>query len=119
LSGVHGAEDFGSAVNLFFCFSTLIIILIILKFAKGFFGSIAILPGIIIGTVIGAFFGRVDFTPVLDASWLHLPQVFCFGTPEFHLLPILTMTLVAFVSLVESTCVYFALGDITEKKIKG
>lgn len=119
LAGGQGAEDFGSAVNLFLGFSTLIIILIILKFAKGFFGSIAILTGIIIGTVVGAFFGRVDFTPVLEASWLHLPQVFYFGTPEFHLLPILTMTLVALVSLVESTGVYFALGDITEKKIKG
>ncbi|MEK4555820.1 nucleobase:cation symporter-2 family protein [Jeotgalicoccus sp. FSL K6-3177] len=119
LAGGQGAEDFGSAVNLFLGFSTLIIILIILKFAKGFFSSIAILTGIIIGTVIGVFFGRVDFTPVLEASWLHLPQVFYFGTPEFHLLPILTMTLVALVSLVESTGVYFALGDITEKKIKG
>ena len=119
LAGGQGAEDFGSPLNLFLGFSTLIIILIILKFAKGFFGSIAILTGIIIGTIIGAFFGRVDFTPVAEASWLHLPQVFYFGTPEFHLVPILTMTLVAVVSLVESTGVYFALGDITEKKIKG
>ena len=119
LAGGQGAEDFGSPLNLFLGFSTLIIILIILKFAKGFFGSIAILTGIIIGTIIGAFFGRVDFTPVAEASWLHLPQVFYFGIPEFHLVPILTMTLVAVVSLVESTGVYFALGDITEKKIKG
>lgn len=119
LAGGQGAEDFGSAVNLFLGFITLIIILLILKFAKGFFGSIAILSGIILGTVIGAFFGRVDLTPVAEASWLHLPQVFYFGTPEFHLLPILTMTLVALVSLVESTGVYFALGDITEKKING
>ncbi|CEA03525.1 Uric acid permease PucK [Jeotgalicoccus saudimassiliensis] len=119
LAGGQGAEDFGSPVNLFLGFSTLIIILIILKFAKGFLGSIAILTGIIFGTVIGAFFGQVDFTPVAEASWLHLPQVFYFGTPEFHFIPILTMTLVAVVSLVESTGVYFALGDITDKKIKG
>lgn len=119
LAGGQGAEDFGSPINLFLGFSTLLIILLILKFAKGFFGSIAILTGIIAGTIIGAFFGRVDFTPVADANWLHLPQVFYFGTPEFHIVPILTMTLVAMVSLVESTGVYFALGDITEKKIKG
>lgn len=119
LAGGQGAEDFGSPINLFLGFSTLLIILLILKFAKGFFGSIAILTGIIAGTIIGAFFGRVDFTPVADATWLHLPQVFYFGTPEFHIVPILTMTLVAMVSLVESTGVYFALGDITEKKIKG
>ncbi len=119
LAGGQGAEDFGSSINLFLGFSTLIIILLILKFSKGFFGSIAILIGIIAGTIIGAFFGRVDLTPIADATWLHLPQVFYFGTPEFHLVPILTMTLVAVVSLVESTGVYFALGDITDKKIKG
>ena len=119
LAGGQGAEDFGAPINLFLGFSTLIIILIILKFAKGFFGSIAILSGIIAGTVISSFFGLVDFKPILDASWLHLPQVFYFGTPEFHILPILTMTLVAMVSLVESTGVYFALGEITDKKIKG
>src|SRR5699024_4447570 len=119
LAGGQGAEDFGSAVNLFLGFITLIIILLILKFAKGFFGSIAILSGIILGTVIGAFFGRVDLTPVAEASWLHLSQLLYFDTPDFYLLPILTMTLVALVSLVESTGVYFALGDITEKKING
>src|SRR5699024_1666716 len=109
LAGGQGAEDFGSAVNLFLGFSTLIIILIILKFAKGFFGSIAILTGIIIGTVIGAFFGRVDFTPVLEASWLHLPQVFYFGTSEFHLLPNLTLSLVALDRFVDSSSLYFTL----------
>lgn len=119
LAGGQGAEDFGAPINLFLGFSTLIIILIILKFAKGFFGSIAILCGIIAGTVLSSFFGLVDFKPILDASWLHLPHVFYFGTPEFHILPILTMTLVAMVSLVESTGVYFALGEITKKEIKG
>ncbi|QQD84944.1 nucleobase:cation symporter-2 family protein [Jeotgalicoccus sp. ATCC 8456] len=119
LAGGQGAEDFGAPINLFLGFSTLIIILIILKFAKGFFGSIAILSGIIAGTVLSTFFGLVDFKPILDASWLHLPHVFYFGTPEFHILPILTMTLVAMVSLVESTGVYFALGEITKIEIKG
>ena len=45
-------------------------------------------------------------------------QPFFLGTPTFQLMPILTMTLVAMVSLVESTGVYFALGDICEKEIK-
>ena len=74
--------------------------------------------GIIVGTIIASFFGLVDLSPVKDASWVHLPVVFYFGTPEFHLVPILTMILVAMVSLVESTGVYFALGDITDKEIR-
>lgn len=118
LAGGQGAEDFASIENVSLGFITLLIILVVLKFARGFFASIAILIGIIVGTIIAAFFGQVDLSPVKEASWLHLPVAFYFGTPEFHLVPILTLILVAMVSLVESTGVYFALGDITDKEIR-
>ena len=117
-AGGQDSEDFASLQNIGLGFLTLLIILLVLKFAKGFFASIAILIGIIVGTIIASFFGLVDLSPVKDASWVHLPVVFYFGTPEFHLVPILTMILVAMVSLVESTGVYFALGDITDKDIR-
>lgn len=117
-AGGQGAEDFASIENVSLGFITLLIILVVLKFARGFFASIAILIGIIVGTIIAAFFGQVDLSPVKEASWLHLPVAFYFGTPEFHLVPILTLILVAMVSLVESTGVYFALGDITDKEIR-
>src|SRR5699024_3424684 len=89
----------------------------IFKFGRGFIKSIAILLGIMIGTGVSAFFGLVDFSAVGESSWFHLPKVFYLGMPEFHLAPILTMILVAIVSLVESTGVYFALGDITDKEL--
>lgn len=117
-AGGQGADDFASLENIGLGFITLLIILLVLKFAKGFFASIAILIGIVVGTVIATFFGQVDVSPVKEASWLHLPVVFYFGTPEFHLVPILTLILVVMVSLVESTGVYFALGDITDKEIR-
>lgn len=117
-AGGQGADDFASLENIGLGFITLLIILFVLKFAKGFFASIAILIGIVVGTVLAAFFGQVDVSPVKEASWLHLPVVFYFGTPEFHLVPILTLILVVMVSLVESTGVYFALGDITDKEIR-
>ena len=117
-AGGQGADDFASLENIGLGFITLLIILFVLKFAKGFFASIAILIGIVVGTVIATFFGQVDVSPVKEASWLHLPVVFYFGTPEFHLVPILTLILVVMVSLVESTGVYFALGDITDKEIR-
>ncbi|AKG74709.1 nucleobase:cation symporter-2 family protein [Salinicoccus halodurans] len=117
LAGGQGSKDFASPMNLAIGFGTLFVILMIFKFGKGFVKSIAILLGILIGTGVSAFFGRVDFSAVGESSWFHLPQVFYFGMPEFHLAPILTMVLVAIVSLVESTGVYFALGDITDKNL--
>src|SRR5699024_11369563 len=90
-------------------FGTLAVILILFRFAKGCMNSIAILSGMVIGTVAASFIGLVDFSAVGEAPWLHLPQVFFFGVPEFHLVPILTMMLVVTVGLIEATGVYFAL----------
>lgn len=61
--------------------------------------------------------GKVDFSEVLEASWLHVPSLFYFGPPTFELPAVVTMLLVAIVSLVESTGVYFALADITNRRL--
>lgn len=118
ISGGQGSADYGSGINLALGFSTLAVILILFRFGKGFLKSIAILSGIVIVTIISSFFGMVDMSEVRDASWFHLPHFFFFGMPEFHLVPIATMMLVAIVGLVEATGVYFALGDICEKDIE-
>ncbi|MEH6942454.1 nucleobase:cation symporter-2 family protein [Bacillus sp. JJ722] len=119
LAGGQGAEDFASLQNIGLGFGTLLFIILLYKFSTGFFRSIAVLLGIIAGTVAAYFMGMLDFTAMSNASWFHIPKPFYFGVPTFDLTPILTMTLVAIVSLVESTGVYFALGDICDKKIEG
>ncbi|ALC88359.1 xanthine permease [Bacillus sp. FJAT-22090] len=118
MGGGQGASDFGSIPNISLAFGTLIFIVLLYRFATGFIKAISILLGIIAGTVAGAFMGKVDFTPVRESDIFHMIQPFYFGTPTFEWSPIITMTLVAIVSLVESTGVYFALGDILDKKIK-
>jgi len=117
LAGGQGSSDFGSMENVLLGFGTLLIILAIFRFFNGFIRSIAILLGILVGTIAASFMGMVDFSAVIEASWFHLPKLFFIETPEFHFMPIVTMTLVAIVSLVESTGVYFALSDICDKKI--
>lgn len=117
ISGGQGSADYGSGLNLALGFGTLAVILILFRFGRGFLKSIAILSGIVIVTLVSSFFGMVDLTPVRDASWFHLPRLFFFGMPEFNIIPILTMMLVAVVSLVEATGVYFALGDICEEDL--
>ncbi|WP_102693295.1 nucleobase:cation symporter-2 family protein [Rummeliibacillus pycnus] len=115
--GGQGAPDFGSEANISLAFGTLIAIILLYRFTKGFVRSIAILIGLVLGTVAAAFMGKVDFTPVKEAAWGQLVTPFYFATPEFHVVPIVTMTLVALVSLVESTGSYFALSDMTKTPI--
>lgn len=117
MGGGQGAADFGSATNIALSFGTLLFILIMYKFSTGFMKAISILLGLVAGTVAAAFMGLVNFSAVADASYFHMIKPFYFGTPTFEWSAILTMILVAMVSLVESTGVYFALSDITEKKL--
>jgi len=117
MGGGEGASDFGSAANLALAFGTLAFIIIIYRFNKGFIRSIAILLGLLAGTVAAAMMGLVNFEAVHEASYFHMIQPFYFGMPTFDWAAIITMILVAMVSLVESTGVYFALSDITDKKL--
>lgn len=117
MGGGQGAEDFGSMTNILLSFGTLLFIILMFRFTSGFMQSIAILLGLVGGTIAAIFLGIVDFSNVQDASYVHMVMPFYLATPTFHLLPIAIMTLVAMVSLVESTGVYFALGDICEEEI--
>lgn len=60
---------------------TIVIILLVQKFTKGFVKSISILIGLVAGTLVSAMMGLVDTTPVVEASWIHVPTPFYFGMP--------------------------------------
>lgn len=115
--GSATAKDFGDPKNLIVGFVTILAIVALQAFAKGFISSISVLIGLIIGTVLAACMGMVSFTPVAQASWFHFPQFFYFGTPKFEWSSCLTMMIIALVSMVESTGVFFALGDLLGKEI--
>ena len=93
---------------------TVLIILLINIFTKGFIKSISILIGLVVGTAIAASMGLVDFSPVAAAPLVHVPTPLYFGMPTFE---ISSIVMIATVSMVESTGVYLALSDITKDPI--
>ncbi|PEB52572.1 xanthine permease [Bacillus pseudomycoides] len=117
MAGGVGSKDFGSLENLALAFGVLLFIIIMYRFFDGFIRSISILLGLLFGTIIAAFMGKVSLQAVGEADWFHSIQPFYFGTPTFELTPVITMILVACVGIVEATGVYFALSDICNKKI--
>ena len=92
-------------------------ILLIARFGKGFIANISVLLGIVIGGIIAIALGDMTFAKVSDASWFGLITPFHFGMPIFSLVPIVTMSLVMIVVMIESTGMFLALGDMTGKKI--
>ncbi|MCY7222297.1 purine permease [Streptococcus cristatus] len=109
--------DKPTAQSLILAAVTVLIILLINIFTKGFIKSISILIGLIVGTGIAGAMGLVDLTPVAQAPLVHVPTPFYFGAPKFEFSSIVMMCIIATVSLVESTGVYLALSDITKDKI--
>lgn len=118
LAGGEGAKNYGDTKNLILGGVTLLIILILQRFTKGFLKSIAILIGLAIGTALAGIFGMVDIKQVGDAHWFGFPVPFRFSGFRFDVSSILVFFIVAVVSLIESTGVYHALSEITGRKLE-
>lgn len=115
--GDVAAKSFGSPANLAIGTFTIAIIVLVSLLAKGFTKAISILLGIVLGTAFATILGKVSLAPVAAASWFHLPTPFFLGVPTFHSSAIITMIIIALTSMIESTGVYFALADLTGRKL--
>ncbi|MGW1162414.1 nucleobase:cation symporter-2 family protein [Streptomyces sp. NPDC002513] len=109
------ASDYGSSTHLTLAGITLALVLLLRRFTRGFVKQIAVLLGLIAGTVVAIPFGATDFGPVADAAVIGFPTPFHFGAPRFHLAAILSMCVVMAVSMTESTADMLALGEIVER----
>ncbi|MZD07230.1 purine permease [Streptomyces sp. SID5785] len=106
------APDFGSMKNLSLAGITLVIVLLLRRFTTGFVKQIAVLLGLVLGTLIAIPFGVTDFGPVGDAAVVGFPTPFHFGAPQFAAAAIVSMLVVMVVSMTESTADMLALGEI-------
>ena len=115
--GDASAKTFGDLASLIQAAVTILLILGLQAFAKGFLRSISVLIGLVGGTILACLMGNVSFSAISHAPIFHVPQPFYFGMPKFDVWSILLMIIISTISMVESTGVYFALGDITGKNI--
>ncbi|MFC4329461.1 nucleobase:cation symporter-2 family protein [Streptomyces andamanensis] len=109
------AHDYGSATNLTLAGITLLLVLLLRRFTRGFVKQIAVLIGLVLGTLVAIPFGATDFGPVADAAVVGFPTPFHFGAPQFQVAAILSMCVVMVVCMTESTADMLALGEIVER----
>ncbi|MBO0482537.1 nucleobase:cation symporter-2 family protein [Candidatus Enterococcus courvalinii] len=115
--GSAAATNFGDKTNLLLAFVTIGLIVGVQMLGKGFIRSIAVLIGLVGGSLLAGLMGMINLDAIGQAPLFHVPQPFYFGKPTFDIWSILLMIIISIVSMVESTGVYFALGDITGKKV--
>ncbi len=107
-----GAGDVFVMKNLILALITLTAAIIFSSFFKGFWATIPILLGIIVGYAVAFPMGMVDFQPVLDAAWIGLPTL---TFPEFDLGAILIIAPVAFVVIIEHIGHLLVVNEIVGK----
>ena len=120
---VPPALTFGSPLNLTLSFGTILLILLVTRYARGFLSTVAVLVGLAVGTAVAAFIpngagGTVaDFSSVGSSAWFGFTTPFYFGLPKFALLPIMLMIVVMLITAVETVGDVYATGQIVEKPI--
>lgn len=95
----------------------LLSILLIARFGRGFVANIAVLLGIVIGAVVAGVTGLMGFAKVAEAAWFAPIMPFHFGAPIFDPLLIFTMCIVMIVVMIESTGMFLALGEMTDRPV--
>ena len=107
-----GSARVGDPLSLLISLVVLVAILAITRYARGFLRNIAVLLGILIGFAIAAGAGKVDFTVLARASWFEFVTPFHFGMPTFHLMPVMALSIVMIVVMVETTGMMLAVAEM-------
>nr|WP_326838662.1 nucleobase:cation symporter-2 family protein [Rahnella laticis] len=113
--GNVSAPDFGSYPSLLMALFTLAVIMFIYIFGKGMWKNIAVLIGIILGTIVYSMIHGFDWQQVSDTGWVAIPSPMSFARPQFHLMPAVLMSMVMIVVMVETMSSMMAMGEIVER----
>lgn len=113
--GGEGSPEFGQAKHLGMAALTMAIIVLIYRFLPGFFGRIAILLGLVIGTLIAIPLDMANLDAISDAKGFQVPTPFHFGAPTFEASAIISMFIVMLVIMTEATADILALGEVCDK----
>jgi OHCU decarboxylase len=115
--GAGPTMDPTSGKNLAYAMGTLALIVIIQRVFRGFMATVAVLAGLVIGTLVAWILGDAQFDAVAQSSWFGLTTPFFFGIPKFSVAAIISMIVVMLITAVETTGDVFATGEIVEKRI--
>ncbi|MGW1323087.1 nucleobase:cation symporter-2 family protein [Streptomyces antibioticus] len=117
-AGGVGSADFGAPKNLALAAFVLAVVLGVQRFAPEFLSRIAVLAGIAVGLSVAVPFGFTDFGGVGDADWLGVSTPFHFGAPTFEVSAVVSMLVVALVTMTETTGDLIAVGEMTDRKVE-
>ena len=111
----------GTAVNMastdwLLAVVSLLAAIAILIWGRGMFKLLPVIVGVTVGYVVAICLGKVDFSGLLSASWLALPQNIAHPQmPQFAWQPFVCMMPIATASIVEHVGDVYVISQVAEK----
>lgn len=109
-------DDAGAPKYVAIAFLVLAVVILLNVFGTGFVRNIAIFVGLLVGIIVSGFAGMLDLGGIGSQGVIKVVTPFYFGTPTFHLVPILSMVLVIAITWVESVGDAIVVGDMVDRK---
>ncbi len=117
VGGAGPTLDPASGRNLAYAMGTLALIVIVQRVFRGFMATVAVLVGLVVGTLVAWALGDAHFDQVGGSAWVGVTTPFAFGWPKFGVAAIISMVVVMLITAVETTGDVFATGEIVQKRI--
>lgn len=115
LFGGTGSPDFGTGASLITGVLTLALVGVLTLGAR--LRSVAFIVALVVGDIVAACAGLLDFSPVGDAAWVGVPDFLPYGSLHFDLGITVTMCIIFFVAVVEALGIYEATAGITGQEL--
>ena len=115
--GDSASPDFGNLRALGLGFSTLALVLLIQRFARGILANLSVLLGLAGGVGIASLTGQISFKEVAATPWFALAHPLLFGRPHFAFLPSLILCFAMLIVMTETTGNCLAIGEIAGRDI--
>nr|WP_199671399.1 nucleobase:cation symporter-2 family protein [Salinisphaera sp. Q1T1-3] len=117
VGGGAQAGNFAALGHLVLAGLVFVIILLINRLGRGFWVNISVLIGLASGYVAAAAFGLVNWQGLAERPWIEVITPFHFGMWTFPPAAVAALCIVMIVTLVESTGMFMALGDMVDAPV--
>ena len=117
IAGKAGTPGFGDPANIGLALTTIGFTLLFARVFKGMLGQLAVLLGLVAGTILAALCGMMDFAGVAAGPTWSAPTLLPFGMPHFDVVAALPLLIFSVISMVEATGQTIAVAEVVGKKI--
>ena len=100
----------------FLAVTAFVVAVVVLFFGKGLLKLVPVACGIVVGSVVAALCGKMDFTAVAQSPWFSVPSgIAHFHMPQFAWEPLLFMMPVAVAPVIEHIGDVYVVGAVADK----